>query len=81
MRLSNLANAIQRMIKLCGDQYFTHVSTSIYGDFVFETDDPDVWYVMSHKTFRIEKHFDDTWRNPEHKEVIYEGDFQNEPEN
>lgn len=74
MWLSDFANAIQRMIKLCGDSCFKRVSTSIYGDFIFETDSSDFYFIMSHKTFRIEKRFEDTWRNPEHKEVIYEGD-------
>lgn len=32
------------------------------------------YLVYFRKSHRIEKHYEDTWRNPEHKEVIYEGD-------
>jgi hypothetical protein len=31
-------------------------------------------YVYFYQNRRIEKWYFDTWKNPEHKEVIYEGD-------
>ena len=81
MFLSDYVEAIQKMIEICGNGVWYDVSCNFYGDFIFKTDIPDYYFIMSHKTHRIEKIYKDTWRNPEHKEVIYEGDFQNEPEN
>lgn len=46
------------------------------GAFIF-TPDPDDWTIVYfRKSHRIEKHFKDTWRNREHKEIIYKGDVE-----
>ena len=75
MWLSDYIEAIKAMQEVFGDSCFMSIHSSWDGlSFIFkpEIDSPES-YVYYRKSGRIEKHFKDTWRDPEHRIIIKEG--------
>ena len=75
MSLEDYKKAIDILVSAIGEDTccFVSVSASLFGDrFIFNIDS-DTRYIVSIETGRITKEFTDTWRNPEHKEIICEG--------
>lgn len=73
MWLSDYIDAIQKVIDICGNGVWSDVSTNLYGDFIFRSENLDWYLLVDHQTHRIVKLYKDSWRTGR-KEVIYEGD-------
>ena len=52
---------------------FKSISVNYFGDKFIFTIDENSFYVVNVETGRITKEFSDTWRNPEHIEILQEG--------
>lgn len=76
MWLSDYKEAIEAMEAVFGDCCFEQIKCSFDGErIIFCTDNLDNLerYIYYRKTGKIIKAFNDTWRNPDHIEVIKEG--------
>ena len=68
--LKILINALESEDSVC----IKNVAFSAFGDkFLFHLPVVNEWYVVFPKTGRVEYHYSDTWRNPEHRVIIKEG--------
>ena len=76
MFLSDFEEAIAAMKEHCGWSCFSKIETGIFGDrFIFTPHGRDDFYFMYMRHNKnIYKCYSDTWKNPEHYEVIYKGD-------
>lgn len=76
MWLSDLIKAAQIMMSAHEDFCLSDVSLSFDGKTVgFHTTSSDGrYYVSNSDTGRVELHWPDTWRNPEHREIIAKGE-------
>jgi len=79
MWLSDFEEAIAAMKEHCKWSCFAVIQASMYGDrFIFQPEDADsikdFVFIYFRNSKKIVKQYSDTWRNPEHYEVIYEGD-------
>ena len=76
MPLSQYKKAIELMEHFMGNGYFTSISCSWDGTaYLFKTGDPDTsYFVVYPEEGFIEIRYADTWRNPDHKEVVYKED-------
>ena len=74
MPLNEYKDAIALMEQFIGNGNFTSISCSWDGSaYIFKTGDPDTsYFVVFPDTRTIEIRYADTWRNPDHKEVVYE---------
>lgn len=79
MWLSDFEEAIKNVKAIVGDCCFMRMDWAFDGSAVIfypntglEAD--DVHYIYFRKSHRLVKRYADTWKNPEHKEVIYAGD-------
>lgn len=65
-----LSDVLESYTSVC----FHSITCSVFGDrIIFTADDGQTNYVVF-QTGRVEVHYHDTWRNPEHKTVLCEGD-------
>ena len=76
MWLSDFEEAIAAMKEHCNYSCFDRIETNIFGgSFLFCPCNTSNFYFIYHrKNGKIVKRYSDTWRNPDHYEVIYEGD-------
>lgn len=76
MWLSDFEEAIAAMKEYCGWSCFSEISTDWAGEsFIFNPyDNSNFYFVYFRKSKRIVKRYQDTWKHPEHQEIIYEGD-------
>lgn len=76
MWLSDFEEAIAAIKEHCKWSCFSEIQAGVFGDrFIFQPDDmKDFYFVYFRNSKRIVKQYSDTWRYPEHFEVIYEGD-------
>lgn len=76
MWLQDFEEAIAAMKEHCNYSCFSEIQAGMFGDrFIFQPDDmKDFYFVYFRKSKKIVKQYSDTWRNPEHYKVIYEGD-------
>ena len=77
MTLRDFQEAIERFKNVLGEYSYgwDELKPSWDGScFIFYNNSSGNYFVLDRKTHRIEKHFTDTWTNPDHKEVIYGGD-------
>ena len=78
MWLSDFEEAIKKVKAILGDCCFMQAQWAWDGSkliFYMNTfiEPNDGYLVYFRKTHRLEKWYGNTWKNPEHKEVIYEG--------
>ena len=76
MWLSDFEEAIAAMKEHCKWSCFSEIQAGAFGDrFIFQPHDMrDFYFVYYKNSKKIVKQYSDTWRNPEHYEVIYAGD-------
>lgn len=76
MWLSDFEEAIAAMKKHCNYSCFSVIQVNDFGDrFIFQPHDiKDFYFVYMRQSKKIYKCYSDTWRNPDHYEVIYGGD-------
>ena len=75
MWLSDFEEAITAMKEHCKWYCFSEIQVNLYGDIIFKPDEYDTFYfVYIRHSKSIYKYYSDTWRNPEHYEVIYAGE-------
>ena len=76
MWLSDFEEAIAAMKEHCIYSHFSVIQAGAYGDrFIFQLHNlKDFYFVYYRDSKKIVKQYSDTWRHPEHYEVIYEGD-------
>lgn len=76
MWLSDFEEAIAAMKEHCKWSCFSVIQAGMYGDrIIFQPHDlKDFYFVYMRQSKKILKCYSDTWRNPEHYDVIYEGD-------
>lgn len=76
MWLSDFEEAIAVMKEHCKWSCFSEIQAGAFGDrFIFQPYDmKDFYFVYFRNSKKIVKQYSDTWRNPEHYEVIYGGD-------
>lgn len=75
MWLSDFEEAIAAMKEHCEWYCFSEIQVNLFGDIVFKPDEYDTFYfVYIRHSKSIYKYYSDTWRHPDHYEVIYEGD-------
>ena len=76
MWLSDFEEAIAAMKEHCGWSCFSEIQASAFGDrFIFQPNDTkDFYFVYFRDSKKIIKQYFDTWRDPDHYEVIYEGE-------
>lgn len=76
MWLSDFEEAVAAMKKHCGWSCFSAIHGSAFGDRVIflPHDMNDFYFIYYTKNKSIIKQYRDTWRYPDHYEVIYEGD-------
>lgn len=77
MFLQDFQKAINILIAALGEkQYFIcfeSIAHSYDGKrFIFSID-KESYYVVDIHSGRVGKNYNDTWRNPEHREILYEG--------
>lgn len=62
--------------RLGTDQIFIkRISSSVFeGRIIFYTDDDDVYYIVDLTRAHVEVLHRDTWRHPEHRIILKEGD-------
>lgn len=61
-----LSDVLESYASIC----FHSITCSVFGDrIIFTADDGQTNYVVF-QTGRVEVHYRDTWRNPEHKTVL-----------
>ena len=74
MWLSDYEQAIKDMYKAFGNSCWKSITTTVNGDFIFETtqEDCDYYYLCYRKTGKIVKIFNDTWKDKTHWELIQE---------
>ncbi len=76
MFLQDFQEVINILAKALGGKCtccFQNIGVNVFGDkFIFTIDD-NSHYVVNVETGRITKEFSDTWRNPEHMEILREG--------
>ena len=76
MWLNDFEEAITAIKEHCKWSCFDSVAASAFGDsFIFQPRGPkDFYFVYFRDNKKIVKQYFDTWRKPDHYEVIYEGD-------
>lgn len=74
MWLTDYEQAIKDMMKVFGNSCWKSITTDVNGNFIFETtmEHADYYYICYHRTGRIIKVFNDTWKNRDHWELIQE---------
>lgn len=77
MFLGDYMEALEILIDALESEYsvcIKNVTFSAFGDrFLFYAPVGNECYVVFPKTGRVEYHYSDTWRNPEHHVIIKEG--------
>ena len=76
MWLSDFEEAITAMKEHCNYSCFGAIQATIFGDCILfiPAEITDFRFVYFRDSKKIIKQYSDTWRNPEHYEIIYEGD-------
>jgi len=76
MWLSDFEEAIAAMKEHCNYSCFDSIVVSTFGDsFIFQPRGPkDFYFVYFRDSKKIVKQYFNTWRKPDHYEVIYKGD-------
>lgn len=76
MWLSDFEEAIAAIKEHYTWSCFSLIQCGVFGDrFIFQPNEMNNFYfVYFRKTGSIIKQFSDTWKHPEHYEVIYKGD-------
>ena len=74
MWLSDFEEAIAAMKEHCNWSCFSKIEAGIFGEKLIFTPDGrnDFYFVYMRYSKKIYKCYSDTWRNPEHYEIIYE---------
>ena len=77
MFLGDYMEALEILIDALESEYsvcIKNIVCSAFGDrFLFYPSLENECYVVFPKTGRVEYHYSDTWRNPEHRVIIKEG--------
>ena len=76
MWLSDFEEAIAAMKEHYSWECFSMIQPNAFGDcFLFQPNGmKDFYFVYVRQTGTIIKCYSDTWRHPEHQEIIYKGD-------
>lgn len=66
-----LADCLESYYSICIDK----IQCAVFGDWFFFYPDRNnkEYYAVNVKTARIEYRYPDTWRNPDHRDIIQEG--------
>lgn len=67
--LEILTDALESEYSVC----IMNIACSAFGDRFLFFPVENEYYVVFPKTKRVEYHYSDTWRNPEHRVIIKEG--------
>lgn len=76
MWLSDFEEAIAAMKEHCKCSCYSKIEVGVFGDrFIFTPDGiVDFEYIYFRNTKTIYRVYSDTWKNSEHKDLIYKGD-------
>ena len=77
MDYSDAVEYLSRVLESYTSVCFHSITCSVFGDrIIFTAEDGQTNYIVF-RTGRVEVHYPDTWRNPEHKTILCEGNDRN----